>query len=381
MKIRTKIQTTGIIVVISVLTISIIGIYFFAALNMRSSMNKHIQNMADSRAEQVKIYLDGIEGRIYDFSIDDRLSTCLANINGIKSGTCTVREISENLLHSKLIAAKELNEIYLIGDEKIILASTKDSSIGHDVTNEIPFIKGTQQTYISDIYFTDEENNETAFKIASAVKFSGQDIGYIIAEIDTTPLQNILLNEKGLSETGDIYLVDQKGLIQTRSRHNENTALKQTINNENYRQCIIEMNEYLDDNRKVEEHYEKISDYVTFSGDKVVGAHSYIEDQGLCLIDETKKQEINSVLKPVLVYMLVMGVAILLLFVMISHKLISNITTPLNKLTDEVNHVADGYFKHKFRTKEYEEYDKLSKSIDRLVEILYKFRDKDKKDQ
>ncbi len=380
MKIRTKIQISGLIVVLLVLVVSITGIYFFAALNMRSSIKDHIQIMADSRAEQVKIYLQGIEGRVYDFSIDGTISTCLANITGVKDGSCTVTEASENLLINKLISAKEFDEIYIFDNEKIVIASTKKDSIGRDVKNEIPFIKGTQQTYISSIYFTDEENNETSFKVAAPVKYSGQDIGYIVAVVDMSPIQNILQNEKGLNETSDIYLVDHKGLIQTRSRQNENTTLKQTINNDNFRQCINDMDEYLNDNGDVEKHYEEVIDYVTFSGNKVVGAHSYIEDQGLCLIDEVTKQEINSLLKPVLVYMLVMGLAILLLFFIISYKLIGKITYPLVKLTDEVNHVADGFYKHKFRRSEYEEYDNLSKAIDRVTDIIDDFR-KEKKDK
>lgn len=380
MKIKTRIQITGLSVVVIVATLSIMGIYFFAALNIKSSLNDSMALLANSRAEQAEIYLDGLRGRILDFSIDNRISTCLANITGVINGTCAAEEVSNDLLINKLIAAKEFNEVYLIDINDNIVASSSESSVGLNITNDLVFIQGTQLTYVSNVYFSNDEKTETAITLAAPIKYSGKDIGLIAAEVDLTTFNNILLNSKGLGKTGDVYIIDKKGTILTPSRFDKNIALNTTINTENSRECFKDMETYLNDNGTVGDHLELSTSYITFSGDKVVGTHSYLEDQGWCLITESKQEEISATLKPILIFQIVVGCAIILIFFMASHFISKRITAPLNKLNQEVNHVADGYYKHKFRTKEFEEYDELSKSIDKLVEILYDFRHKDKKE-
>lgn len=380
MKIKTKIQISGLILVTIVLTISIIGIYFFAAINIKSATNDHIQLMADSRADQAKLYLEGIRGRIYDFSIDETISNCLANITGVHNGTCTKDDLTNNLKNSKLLAINELDVLYIYGEDKIVLSSTREEYNDKDISEEISFIKGSQQTYLSDIYKPDSTTDQLAIKIAAPIKFSGEDIGFMVAEVDLNKFENILLDKKGLKQTGDIYLVDKSGVMQTNSRFYSNTALRQTINNKNFQDCIKDMDNYIDEYGNIEDHIEEISTYNNFSGDKVIGGHSYLEDQELCLINETKTQEINKTLTPVLNYMIVMGVAIILLFILFSNKLLNKMTSPLIKLTNEINHVADGFYKHKFRKSEYDEYDNLSKSIDRITDIIDKHR-KEKKDR
>jgi len=368
-------------VVVLVLTVSIIGIYYFTALNIKSSINYQIQSIADSRAEQIKIYLSGLRGRIYDFSIDSQISYCLANITGIQSGSCTIDDVNKDLIENKLTAIKELNAISIFTkSDKIstILASSRDSLIGEEISGQLDFIIGSQQTYISEIVLIDRESNDTIIYIAAPIQYSGEDIGYLLAEVDTTELNSILINPKGLGDTGDVYLVDDKGVMLTASRFNENTALTQTINNENLRNCRYDLEHEKNDNGIVEKHAGHIVQYVNFNGDTVTGGHSFVEDQDWCLISETKRTEIKSTLNPILGYMTIVGIAIVLIFFLISNKISHMITNPLKNVTDEINHVADGYYKHTFRKSEYEEYDKLSKAIDRLVEVIYKFRKKEK---
>lgn len=115
----------------------------------------------------------------------------------------------DETLRDVITRRTDLNEIFILSptDGRIIY-STNPAHEGEMVT-EPYFVEGLNATYLQSMYF-DADGRQARMTIATPLRtVEGEAKGVLAAHINLERLQRIVLEEAGLGESGETYLVDQ----------------------------------------------------------------------------------------------------------------------------------------------------------------------------
>ncbi|MFH1181331.1 MAG: cache domain-containing protein [Candidatus Woesearchaeota archaeon] len=120
-------------------------------------------------------------------------------------------------------------------------------------------------------------------------------IGRIAFDIELDKIST-LMKEPIESETSEVYLIDETGLLLSGSKYigegNKNGILIQEVASEGAKACLEDLKKYQKDGA-VEEHEEEVMKYANYIGEEVFGAHAYTADILGCVIAEVSADEVT----------------------------------------------------------------------------------------
>jgi len=251
--IRSKISTkaaafTLITALIPTMFVLFVGFSVFKD-SMREQAIKNMELIAEAQGGQLLIFLEGIEKRVVDFSSDGFIRDSVKNIISDAPNTETVRKLNRHLKVNKMSLDETIYGINVLDLSGKIIASTNETEIGKDESEDDYFIDTLNLDYgeahISDVGQSYHFNVNIRSINSSAIltdKNSGEKIGVIIVYLDAKNLSDILSGEyqtilrsfsgvKGRGITTDVYLVNKNKILITKSRYPEEGELfKQVVN-------------------------------------------------------------------------------------------------------------------------------------------------------
>ena len=204
----------------------------------------HLETAAQSRAHHVGRFLEESKKFVEILAKDHHYSDLLL---GIAEPSATYGEYNiehyVDVLNHQIHG--ELYEIFIVDNGGEIIASTDGSSIDLNKSNDDYFIQGLKGVYIGDAYFF-EPAGKNSIAISAPIKHpeTGTVLGVIVVRIETTVLDEIVLDKTGLGETGEIYLVNEDGYMITPSRFEQDTFLKKKVDTENVEECFEDFEKY-----------------------------------------------------------------------------------------------------------------------------------------
>ena len=120
-------------------------------------------------------------------------------------------------------------------------------------------------------------------------------IGAIAFDLELDKV-SILMKEVLESKTGEVYLIDENGLLLSGSEYigegNKDGVLIQEVKSEGAKECLEDLEKYRGDGF-VEEHEEEVISYTNYMGNEVFGAHAYVPSIMGCVIAEKSADEIT----------------------------------------------------------------------------------------
>jgi len=120
-------------------------------------------------------------------------------------------------------------------------------------------------------------------------------IGAIAFDLELDKV-SILMKEVLESKTGEVYLIDENGLLLSGSEYigegNKDGVLIQEVKSEGAKECLEDLEKYRGDGF-VEEHEEEVISYTNYIGNEVFGAHAYVPSIMGCVIAEESADEIT----------------------------------------------------------------------------------------
>jgi hypothetical protein len=115
-------------------------------------------------------------------------------------------------------------------------------------------------------------------------------IGIIAYDLDLDTV-SALMKESAESKTKEAYLIDEKGLLLSKSvyigKGDNNGVLVQEVKSKGADKCLADLKIYQKDGA-IEEHKDEISQYINYMGDEVFGAIAHVPDIMGCVIAEVK---------------------------------------------------------------------------------------------
>lgn len=252
-----------------------------------------LHSIGESRAEQVKLFLEGKQNRVVDFSSDGFIKNSLYDIKHNRNKEETMEKLSHHLTANKLPVDKHFYKVMALGINGVVVASTDNASIGADLAGDTVFLEGRTRPYVKSLSY-DDISDVKSLVLAAPVLRENEFVGVVAIKMLPDVLMDMMMSENNLSETTETYIINEYGYLITPSRflEGENRGiLTQIIDTENSKKCLKDLDEYIETGI-VHQFENDPALFVDYRGEYVIGNHHIISGVNWCLLAEADKTTI-----------------------------------------------------------------------------------------
>jgi GAF domain-containing protein/HAMP domain-containing protein len=226
-------------------------------------------------------------------------------------------------------ATEIFEEIFLIDLQGKILVSTKDDRVGKDVSNRDYFVNGTQASYISPVYHSADLGRITMVATRPFLDPNGGTLAVVAGRVNLAVLNEILLQEAELGETGEIYLVADNHIILSSSQF-DGSDLQETYF---YSQKI---------NTVLAQKSTGSGLYNGYRGVPSIGVYRWLPTIQMALITEQNQSEALQTSRAFMIAITITAAIALLVAIVIGQLAARRIIHPLRNLTETAEQITAG---------------------------------------
>lgn len=357
---------------IPIATITTIN-YFNARNAIRKQTMEWLAAITASRKAHILEALEAKRSRTIDFSSDGFIRDSLEKINriGFIKEYDVVINLNRYLSVNKKLLDQDIVAIAVVDLDGEVVASTNNTWIGKDMSNQDVFKQGLNETYIEQPGYLSDLDAKCILISSPIISVMNDDLlGAIINVYDLAILSAITTQRVGMGETGEVYIVNKEKMMLTESRFREGAPLRQVVNTEPVRRVI--------------EHAEEMAGiYPDYRGVSIVGASAYISEYGWTLLSEIDKAEAFVTIRTFGIVALILGFVSAAVVISVSVIFAVSISRSIRKLTHATEILAGGDLKYTVKVSRKDEIGILASSFDTMrIQFgkLLKNIEEDKKD-
>ena len=352
---------------ISLIPIAVITTtYYFSA---RRVLTRHeldeMASIVELKKRRVLCFLEARSGRVIDFSSDGFIKDSLETITrgGVHKDEA-ILALSRHLTTNKKPLDHYIVAIAVVDKEGKVIAATKETIIGVDVSGREPFLEATKkspnQAYISQPCYDPYLDANCMFIAAPIIsRNSNEPIGVIISAYNPAILNEVTIDCTGRSETWEVYLVNRDKIMLTKSRFVDGAPFKQVVDTNPVRKIA-------------EEGKEMAGMYLDYRGVSVVGASAYLPEYDWTLLAEIDETEAFARLKTLGVVALITALISIIAAAGAGITFATSASRPIRKLTDATKRLADGDLSYRVEIARKDEIGSLASSFDSMADKLSK---------
>jgi len=259
--------------------------YIISVGVVEENIFSHLESVAQSRATHIETCIEQKEKEVIQFSASVVIEELLL-VDKSDSTYNSKLEKVDKILSDTLDLLDSVYEIFVLDKNgKVVATTNPQETIGTDFSSDLLFLNAQEESYMSNLHY-DTEFKRLGFVMSAPINNgNGEFIGVIAIKLDNTILDDIMTDKTGLGETGETYLINDKGYAITPLLFIEDAVLKQKIDTISSENCFgMETQEYIG--------HGSVEVFLDYRGNKVVGAHVYLPKQGWCLLAEIDEEEI-----------------------------------------------------------------------------------------
>lgn len=364
MKIQKKFLIIILLLAIFVGISSILISRFFAGNIIKQLITDNLINTTQSRTEHIRTVLEEYK----EFTIVT--ATEVTFIDAVDESIVLTRRIEKVKQRFKIIfeTHEEISQIRVLDKEGIIIASSHGDT-GIDKSTDEIFLKGKERSFIGDLHLSPLTHKYISC-ISVPILLDKQFAGVLVISLDASKaLFPITTDHTGLSQTGEVYLVNKDGYMVTPSRFIDDVILKQKIELRDIEEASpTEPSDTL----PKEEEIGIIKDY---RGIEVLSVHTHIHEMSWHLIAQIDAKEAFAPITQLTITLLLILVIILFIAIFISSFTSMTITRPLRRLHEGTEEITKGNLDFKVGTPSPDEVGQLSRAFDEMTVNLKKSKE------
>lgn len=262
-------RMTVLFLLIAAVPVALVGyLSYSSAKEMLQELHiQELESLAESHGLMLKLFFEAKKGRMEDFASDGHINKTVSELGSNRSDLQRVSaDLSDYLITFKQPLDPDFNELYVVDENGLILASTNTTNIGSDKRKEGYFRNSQSQSTFGDIRLKDAEGREKVGFVVAAPLAGIKTRKYVGSVVGVFHLDNLQrwISEEGtnIGESGETYVVQTvSGIMITESRFQQGNAGKLHIDTEPV--------------RKYRDHGETMTGlYTNYRGLNVVGASS-----------------------------------------------------------------------------------------------------------
>ncbi|MDA3797654.1 MAG: response regulator [Kiritimatiellae bacterium] len=347
--------------------ITVIAVQFILRTNgIKRREFEKLTILRDLKAEQINYWL---KERVTDLSI-------VAENKNIQNLGRDLIHNSDNITEKQLTDVNDIFQNYvdyfsyvelffISSNSGRVIVSTSKENIGKDKNTFLPFAKTieTKKTNISDIYYSDTNQDITEMAFSAPVFAMEKDgehiVGVVVMIIDPEHVLYPLIQKNiGLGDTGETLIVNKEGFALNELRWHENAPLKLKITATPAAKAVAKKTGLV-----------KTKDY---RGEEVLAAYTYIPRTHWGLIVKRDYADIYSPINSVLKHMIYIVISMAVLVVIASLLLGRSIARPIVNMKKTVNKFIDGDLNARCNTAAggKDEIASLKKAFNKMAETL-----------
>jgi len=219
--------------------------------------------------------------------------------------------------------------------------------------------KSSTQTHFHDFEKYQYSNEPYAYS-GTAVYQMDQKIGYLILKIGNDKFNELMLDNTGMGETGETYIVNNGNLMVSNSRFLEEGFLNKKIETKQVNEALNGLEGNL-----ISENY---------NSEKVLTVYSPFNYKEIewALIGEKSYKEVNQPVRNLINLLLIIGAITFIVSITIVLIASNRIVKPLYELVKKINEFGKGNLKVKFNPKGKDEIAEITKSLKEMSGNLNK---------
>lgn len=323
----------------------------------------HIETIAQDHANRLDIWF---RERLSDIRVLSELSSvrnfcsmsCASSPNGASpSAGSEFLENSLALIKGKAPFYESIHMLSLSGE---VLASTEPESeilTNRMYLSDIAALKNSGEPVLGPVH---QHSNQRWYThlIVPVHAEDGEVIGIILAILDVSgTLDPILTDRAGLGDTGETYLVNEKGRIVTESKYLDPAeASRQSFDTFGIRSAL--------------QHKDGTAIYTNYAGREVVGSYLWLPRYRWALLVEMGKDEILSPLASIKTTVAAATGVVGLLCVLVALVVSRRISRPIIRIADASREMALGSFDQRIAHSGSDEIGVLSNNFNSMAERL-----------
>lgn len=352
---------------ISLIPIAVITTTYY--FNARRILTRHeldeMASIVESKKRHVLSFLESRSGRVIDFSSDGFIKDSLETIarGGVHKDEAIIA-LSRHLSTNKKPLDHYIVAIAVVDKDGKVIASTKETIIGVDVSGRELFLEATKkspnQAYVSQPCYDPYLDANCMFIAAPIIARNGNEpIGVIINAYDPAILNEVTIDCTGRCETWEVYLVNRDKIMLTKSRFIDGAPFKQVVDTDPVRKIAGEGKEM-------------VGMYRNYRGISVVGASAYLPEYGWTLLTEMDEAEAFARLKTLRIVALITGLISIAVAAGVGIAFATSASRPIRKLTDATKRLAEGDLSYRVEIARRDEIGSLAGSFDNMAGKLSK---------
>lgn len=361
--------------IVSVVSISFLSTVFLGVVNITSAGNiikqeisNKIRLFSEAKEGEIFVYLYSLENRISDFSTSAIIKDNLKKVNAGSPQFSVL--ISQHLTENDKTLDPNLISMFVLDKKGITVASTKESYLGSDHTQDEDFTIGSKGTSVVNAENEPDYAPGTIIEVATPIfdDKTKEVLGVLVGVFNTEKLGQIM--------SGNFQL--QMGALSSQNSSIQTLRLVLVDKNKNaigYGNSLPSKNANAEiDTIPVDEclaHGKEISgEYVNHFGVKVIGSSMCIPDRGWTLVAEVDSKEAYSPLVTVQYGLGAITVFIAIFIVLNAIVNANKISDPIKELQEGADKISKGDFDHKVEIKTGDEIEQLANSFNRMATSL-----------
>jgi GAF domain-containing protein/HAMP domain-containing protein len=240
-----------------------------------------------------------------------------------------VHQILKEGFEKSLITYSTFEEISLLDLQGKVVLSTNQTLEGKNKRSLAYFQEGSQKVTLTPAYRSEDLARITMVAAGPVRNTNGETLGVLAGRVNMTQLNEIMLQQAGLGETGEIYLITENHIILTPSRF-EVSSPRETYF---YSETISEV---------VSERSTGSGLYNGYRGYPIIGVYRWLPELQMALLTEQYQSEALKTTYATLIAHTLTAIGAVLVAILIALAATRYITRPIGKLSETAEQIAAG---------------------------------------
>ena len=354
MKIRSKVLLfTLVAIVVSVTTALLIG-RTIALDIVKQQISGHLATAVQSRASHVETFLKAEIEAIKQLSASIVFERFLSSSVGSENYD-QVRDDAMRRLRETAAIGNYTHSLFILDRDGTIVASSVNTDIGKDKSEDPYFLRGQEDPFIKDAYVSRDRGIHALAFSAPILDEEQAFLGVVVARVSMQEINTVMTDKTGLAETGEIYLVNRDGYMITPSRFIENTFLRQEV----------DLKSDHDTEQGIE--HQTIGIAENYMDSSVLRVHEHILSMEWCVIGEVGTEEAFALIAKLTRVLLLVLAGILAVGLVASIGVSGTIARPIVALHHGTEEIEKGNLDYKVGTSAKDEIGQLSRAFDKMT--------------
>jgi signal transduction histidine kinase/HAMP domain-containing protein len=226
-------------------------------------------------------------------------------------------------------STSDSEELFILDLDGKVALSTDKSQEGQSHGDEMYFIRGKSSAYVQNVYSSPLTGRPT---ITIATPLFDQDkrrVGVLASHLNLARIDRIILENSGLGDSGETYLVDSSHVFVSASRlRGGSSSGGGSVDSEGIRAAL--------------QGIEGEGLYLNYQGTPVIGVYRWVEDREVALLAEMSQSEAFAPARRLASAILLVGLISVTFLVMGVYLLARQIARPILAITHTATQVAAG---------------------------------------